>query len=49
MYNGIKENEQKALDYLCACVMEMSANGREQDNHICDLRLFEREQPEKTW
>ena len=49
MYNGIKENKQAMLDHMCAAIMEMRANGREEDNHIIGLKLFKREKPEETW
>lgn len=46
---GKEENKQAMLDYLCKSIMEMRVNGSEEYNHICGLKLFKRETPEKTW
>ncbi len=43
MYNGVREERQKCLDFLCKAIMETSANGSEQHNHIQELRLLDRE------
>lgn len=43
MYNGKEENIQKALDNLCAAVMETAANGTEEHNHIIGLKYMEKD------
>lgn len=45
MYNGIKEDPQAMLNHMCAAIMEMSVNGSEKHNHICELRLIEIKEP----
>lgn len=49
MYNGVKEEKQKMLDKMCEAIMEMEANGSENNNHIIGLRLFHRDEWESTW
>lgn len=49
MYNGKKEDRQKMLDLMCAAIMEMRANGREDDNHIKKLQLITINEDTKRW
>ena len=49
MYNGKSENKQAILDHMCQSIMEMSANGSEDTNHIIALKFFHRDAPETTW
>ena len=49
MYNGIKEDMQKAIDYMCLAVMETRANGCEEHNHICGLKVIDLPEDVKRW
>lgn len=44
----MKENTQKALDYMCKSLMETSANSVEY-NHICELKLIELPEAIERW
>ena len=49
MYNGIKEDMQKALDYMCLAVMETRANGSAEHNHICELKVIDLPENVERW